>query len=156
MDRQLFIQYVKANQERLRRYLAGLCCGDLQLADDIAQDTYMKAYLAVDTFREESRFTSWVYSIAYNTFISYRRTLRPSADLDEARHLPADSRDDYRELYAALAQLGERERSAVLLYYIQGYSVREIAHIMQTSEGAVKQLMSRGRKHLREKLQAYD
>ena len=55
----------------------------------------------------------------------------------------------YQALYAALDRLGPRERSAILLYYMQGYSVRETAGIVEASEEAVKQYLSRGRRHLR-------
>ena len=152
MTRQLFIQYVKDNQERLRRYLIALCCGDAQLADDIAQETYMKAFLAADTFREQAKFTTWIYRIAYNTFVSQQRAWRPTVDLDNAHTIAADDKGDYQGLYMALDRLSEKERSAVLLFYIQGYAVREIAEVMNSTENAVRLLLSRGRTHLRELL----
>lgn len=152
MTRQLFIQYVKENQERLRRYLIALCCGDSQAADDIAQETYMKAYLGMDTFREEAKFTSWIYRIAYNSYISQRRAWKPTEDIDQAAGVSSQAKDDYQALYIALDKLSEKERSAVLLYYIQGYAVKEIAEIMNSSENAVKTQLSRGRVHLRELL----
>ena len=149
MTRQRFIQYVKDNQERLRRYLIALCCGDSQTADDIAQETFMKAYLAVDTFKDETKFTAWIFQIAYNTFISLRRTCRPTEDIENARGLMTEDREDYQELYMALDQLSEKERSAVLLFYLQGYSVKEIAEVMNSSETAVRQQLHRGRLNLR-------
>lgn len=152
MTRQLFIQYVKENQGRLRRYLIALCCGDAQTADDIAQEAYMKAYLAADTFRDGAKFTTWIYRIAYNTFVSMRRSWHPADDIDCARGVMAEDRKDYQALYMALNQLSEKERSSVLLYYIQGYAVKEIAEVMNTTENAVKLQLSRGRVHLRELL----
>ena len=152
MTRQLFIQYVKANQGRLRRYLVALCCGDSQTADDIAQETYMKAYLAADTFKDESKFTAWIFRIAYNTFISLCRSSKPTDDIENARGLMAEDRKDYQELYIALDRLSEKERSAILLYYIQGYAVKEIAEVMNSTENAVKVQLSRGRSHLRDLL----
>lgn len=152
MTRQLFIQYVKANQGRLRRYLVALCCGDSQTADDIAQETYMKAFLAADTFSDESKFTAWIFRIAYNTFISMRRSCRPTDDIENAHGILAEDKNDYQALYLALDQLSEKERSAVLLYYIQGYAVKEIAEVMSSTENAVKLLLHRGRSHLRDLL----
>ena len=152
MTRQHFIEYVKDNQERLRRYLMALCCGDSQTADDIAQETYMKAYLGADTFRDESRFSTWIYRIAYNTFVSHRRSCRPTDDIENANGVMAEAPSDYQELYMALDRLSEKERSAVLLYYIQGYAVKEIAEVMNSTENAVKTLLSRGRAHLRDLL----
>lgn len=152
MTKQFFIQYVRENQERLRRYLIALCCGDVAAADDIAQETYMKAYLTADTFRDETKFTAWIFRIAYNSFLSLRQSWHPTEDIENAAGVMTDEGKDYQELYLALDRLSEKERSAVLLYYIQGYAVKEIAEVMNSSENAVKLHLSRGRAHLRELL----
>lgn len=153
MDRSEFIAYVESNQKALRRFLTALCCGDSALADDIAQETYMKAYMSADGFRGDARFSSWVYRIAYNTFISYRRSIRPHSDVSEAAAVASDDSADsgfrYQPLYAALDRLNERERTAVLLFYIEGYTIKEISAIVDASEDAVKQHLSRARKHLK-------
>lgn len=153
MDRGRFIQYVESNQRELRRFLTALCCGDSALADDLAQETLVKAYLACDSFREECRFTSWIYRIACNTFVSNRRSRTLSEPLSEAACMAsgerADSTLDYEHLYKALDLLSAKERSAILLHYMQGYSVAEIAGITGSSEEAVKQQLSRGRQHLK-------
>lgn len=153
MDRSEFIAYVESNQKALRRFLTALCCGDCALADDIAQETYMKAYMSADGFRGDARFSSWVYRIAYNTFISYRRSIRPHSDVSEAAAVASDDSADsgfrYQPLYAALDRLNERERTAVLLFYIEGHTIKEISAIVDASEDAVKQHLSRARKHLK-------
>ena len=82
MNRQQFIANVRTVQEPLRRFLTGLCCGDSQLADDIAQDTLIKAYTSLHSLSDEARFQPWVFRIAYHTFISYSRTVRPTAPID--------------------------------------------------------------------------
>ena len=153
MNRERFIQYVENNQRAVRRFLIALCCGDSALADDLAQDTFVKAYLSCDSFREDSKFSTWLYRIAYNTYISHRRTTRRSESLVEAERISAHDRSDrafdYQALYLALEKLSEKERSAILLHYMQGYAIGEIADITQSSEAAVKQLLSRGRQHLK-------
>ncbi len=153
MDRSEFIAYVESNQKALRRFLTALCCGDSALADDIAQETYMKAYMSADGFRGDARFSSWVYRIAYNTFISYRRSIRPHSDVSEAAAVASDDCADsgfrYQPLYTALDRLNERERTAVLLFYIEGHTIKEISAIVDASEDAVKQHLSRARKHLK-------
>lgn len=120
MDRGRFIQYVESNQRELRRFLTALCCGDSALADDLAQETLVKAYLACDSFREECRFTSWIYRIAYNTFVSNRRSRTLSEPLSEAACMAsgerADSTLEYDHLYKALDLLSAKERSAILLH----------------------------------------
>ena len=153
MNRNSFISYVKSNQRSLRRYLVALCNGDISLADDIAQDTYVKAYLASDTFRDETKFTAWIYKIAYNTYLNSRRTLHQSEGIENIQDKIADQNNDepfkYQELYSSLESLSETERSAILLFYMQGYNTKEISQIIDVSESNVRQLLSRGRKKLK-------
>ena len=156
MNRQQFIHFVESNQRAVRRFLTALCCGDSALADDLAQDSFLTAYLASDTFREESKFTTWIYRIAYNTFISHRRGYKPCESISEAVCLTgtdnADRAFEYQSLYMALNQLSPKERSAILLHYMQGYAINEIAEITESSPDAVKQQLSRGRHHLKDLL----
>ena len=95
----------------------------------------------------------WIYRIAYNTFVSNRRSRTLSEPLSEAACMAsgerADSTLEYDHLYKALDLLSAKERSAILLHYMQGYSVAEIAGITGSSEEAVKQQLSRGRQHLK-------
>ena len=153
MTRQQFISYIESNQRALRRFLTALCCGDSSLADDIAQETLMKAYLNCDNFRQDSKFSTWIYRIAYNTFISSRRRERVTDPISCASELAACERADksfeYQHLYKALDDLSEKERTAILLFYMQGYDISEIAEITETSADTVKQHLSRGRRHLR-------
>lgn len=154
MTREAFINQVEDTQEALRRFLGVLCRGDAPRADDIAQEAYVKAYLASDTLGDESRFRPWLYRIAYNTFVSSARTERLTDDVDVAVALPSGQRADasfeYQELYVALERLSEKERTAILLYYMEGYQTDEIAVITGMSADAVRQQLSRGRAHLRE------
>lgn len=156
MNREQFISHVEGTQGALRRFLVALCCGDSALADDIAQETYIKAYLSSDSIRDSSRFTAWIYRIAYNTFINARRAVRPTERVEAvADEVSSDVADDgfrYQELYNALDRLSGRERTAILLFYLEGYSIKEIAEIIDASQDAVKQQLSRGRAHLKDML----
>lgn len=153
MTREQFITHAEGCQKAFRRFLTALCCGDSQLADDIAQDSLMKAYLSCDGFNTPAKFTAWIYRIGVNTFISHKRAERITADYDEARGLSspetADGQFRYQALYAALDKLNSRERSAILLFYMEGYAIKEIAEMTEASVEAVKQYLSRGRNHLR-------
>lgn len=158
MTREQFIYHVQATQKALRGFLVALCCGDSYRADDLAQDTLVKAYLAADTCRDNSRFKSWLMTIAYNTFISSNRAAGlDTVDVDHALHLSSGERADesfrYESLYRALSLIAPKERAAILLYYLEGYSVREISSMTDSGEAAVKQQLSRGRIHLREILE---
>lgn len=153
MDKEQFVSYVESTQAPLRRFLVALCCGDASLADDIAQETYIKAYLSCENISDASKFKSWIFSIAYHTFVDRKRSARVHEDIDQARNLPsidnADQPFRYQELYAALNRLSPKERTALLLFYMQGYSIKEIATLVSASEAAVKQYLSRGRTNLR-------
>ena len=153
MTREQFTSQVEATQGALRRFLIALCCGDAALADDIAQDAYVKAYLSLDRFRNDAGFGSWIYRIAYNCFVDSGRTRREHVDVAMAAGMHSDELSDsrfrYQALYAALARLSERERTAILLYYLEGYSIKEVAEIIGASQDAVKQQLSRGRFHLK-------
>ena len=152
MTKNEFISNVESSQKAVRRFLTALCCGDSFLADDLAQDTYMKAYLACDDFHG-GKFSSWVYRIAYNTFLSHCRCAKPTESITEAENKfgtdDADVQFRYQGLYLALDKLSEKERGAILLFYMEGYGVKEIAEITGSNLEAVRQQLSRGRQHLK-------
>ena len=141
MNRETFIACVEREQEALRGFLLALCCGNRDEADDLAQDALVKAYLACSGFRDGGKFRSWLFKIAHNTFLSHKRSQEPPTISIDA--VPIE----------ALPQRGSgEERSAITLFYLNGYSIREIAAITEASQDAVKQQLSRGRDKLREKL----
>lgn len=153
MKREEFISQVKATQATFRRFLVALCCGDSMLADDIAQESYIKAYLSSALFTNIDKFNAWIFKIGYNTFINHKRGERLTVGYEEVRDVTTgiriDHPFDYQELYQALNIIPVKERTSILLYYMQGYSIKEIAEIESTSQDAVKQHLSRGRVHLR-------
>lgn len=158
MNREQFVAAVGGEQHKLRQFLLTLCCGNREEADDIAQDALVKAYLSHTAYKETGKFVPWLYKIAYNTFLDSTRNRRDLQPLEACAGVAdggagADSAFRYQTLYSALAKLPPKERSAILLYYMKGYSVREIAGIEDCSEDAVKKQMSRGREQLKKILQ---
>ena len=154
MERSRFIDLVRREQKSLRRFLLALCCGNQSEADDIAQESLVKAYLSSDDFRDEGKFRSWIYRIAHNTFLDHVRLRKLPEPLERAAVMPDEENDSdrsfrYQELYEAISILPPKERSAILLYYINGYSIKEIAVIVDSKPDAVKQQLSRGRERLR-------
>ena len=160
MTREVFIAQVEREQEALRGFLLALCCGNRSDAYDLAQDALVKAYLSSAGYQDMGRFRSWLYKIAYNTFLNHKASLRTTESIEEARMLTsstsADSGFEHQSLYLALRTLPPKERSAITLYYLNGYSIKEIAAITDTSEDAVKKQLSRGRDKLKEKLMMND
>ena len=157
MTRNKFIAHVEREQEALRGFLLALCCGNKSDADDLAQDALVKAYLSSAGYQDKGRFRSWLFKIAYNTFLNHRASCRTMDTIDEARTLvsstAADNAFEHQDLYLALRTLPPKERSAITLFYLSGYNIKEIATITETSEDAVKKQLSRGRDKLKEKLQ---
>lgn len=154
MTREQFISYVESTQKAFRRFLTALCCGDNALADDIAQESLIKAYLSCDGLENPDKFNSWIYRIGYNTFLNHKRSTKLSVGYENVIGAESEMRSDegfkYQELYSALNKLNEKERTAILLFYLEDYSIKEIAEIVESTLEAVKQQLSRGRNHLRE------
>lgn len=156
-----FDEFVLEQQESLRRFLLSLCEGNQALADDLAQESFIKAYLAIHTFSSKSGCKTWLFKIAYNHFIDYKRKQQPSTtDVDVANVLPssytADGTFEHENLYRAIAHLSDQERAVTLLFYMEDKSVKEIATIMDAKEGAVKMQLSRAREHIRNFLKTQD
>ena len=156
MTREVFITHVEREQDALRGFLLALCCGNKSDADDLAQDTLVKAYLSLAGYQDKGRFRSWLFKIAHNTFLNHKASCRTMGSIDEARTLiggtEADSSFEHQDLYLALRTMPPKERSAITLFYFNGYNIKEIAAITDTSEDAVKKQLSRGRDKLKEKL----
>ena len=154
MTREEFITQVEREQGALRGFLLALCCGRKDDADDLAQDALVKAYISSAGYHEKGKFRSWLFKIAHNTFLNHQASCRTMESLDEARRLignsAADSSFEHQDLYLALRTLPPKERSSITLFYLNGYSVKEIAQITETSEDAVKKQLSRGRDKLKE------
>lgn len=150
MTREQFITLVKSEQEALRGFLLALCCGKRDDADDIAQETLVKAYLSSAGYRDEGKFRAWLLKIARNTFLNHKASTCTLDDISAARSVAsADSAFRHQELYMALATLSAKERSAVVMFYMSGYSVKEIADITDCTVDAVKKQLSRGRDNLK-------
>ena len=160
MSPESFINHVRAEQESLRRFLLALCCGDSLEADDIAQDALIRAYVSSGSFLGLSKFSTWLFKIAYNCYIDHHRKTRPeiiSTDTPQALNVPATEETDasfrHQRLYQALERLSEKEKAVIALHYFEDRSIKDIASILQIPEGTVKYYLSVGRNHLKSLLQ---
>ncbi len=158
MTRERFIELATAEQEPLRRFLLALCGGDRMEAEDLAQDAFIKAWLASERFDEQYKFRTWLYKIAYRTLLDHAKRPRlerlsevsDNSELSDISDYTADAAFRYEALYRAIDQLPERARAATLLYHIEGYSIKDIATITHSNPVAVRQQLHRGLARLRE------
>jgi len=158
MTQERFISLVRAQQEPLRRFLLALCGGDAALADDMAQDTLVRAYVASGSFLGLAKFSTWLFRIAYNCYIDYCRRKKPEeTDIDVALSVPSSDASDaafrYQQLYQALDKLPEKEKAAIALFYFEDRSIKEISAILDMPQGTVKYQLSMGRAHLKQHIQ---
>ena len=159
MTQERFIDLVRVEQEPLRRFLLALCNGNAALADDIAQDALVRAYVASGSFLGLSKFSTWLFRIAYNCYIDhYRKVSLEEAPVEAAIAVPADDASDasfrYQQLYQALEKLPEKEKAAIALFYFEDLSIKEIAGILNMPQGTVKYNLSMGRTHLKQYIQS--
>jgi len=157
---------VSATKDSVYRFLHHMMKGDAAV-DDIFQDTYLRAFRALDWFRGDSSLTTWMLSIARNTVLNRLRRLRtertwqdtvqvppevadPRAEAD-TRALDLKTRAD-RRLLAALDQLSPAQREAVLLFYLEDRPVDEVARITGRTANTIKSDLRRARLVMRQVL----
>ncbi|HEY7884600.1 MAG TPA: sigma-70 family RNA polymerase sigma factor [Cellvibrionaceae bacterium] len=158
-DHHAYAQLVRRYQSRLRLSLRNQCGGDEALADDIAQDAFIKAYKALAGFKQEAQFFTWLYQIARNQLMSHYRKKQPlllddepTLNQDMAMVTVADDNLAGRDLKRALEQLSDQQREAIYLTYQLGHSNEEVAELMQVPLGTLKSHILRGKAKLKELL----
>lgn len=148
-----FDQLVRKYQSPVRRFFLHQTCGDEPLSDDLAQETFIKAYTGLASFQGLSNFATWLYRIAYNVFYDYIRTRKETDALDTARvdaQCCTRQKDIGQEMdiYRALATLKEIERTCITLFYMEDQSIEKIAGITGCPAGTVKSHLSRAKQKL--------
>ena len=157
---QRFRLFVASHRERARRLAWRLVGGDDAAAEDVIQDAFIKAYRALDRFREEASLATWFYRIVVHQSHDYCRwrTVRETWSTLWHGQLPNSacqvSGDPLlrRRIAKALAQLSRSQREAFVLVYLEGFSVREAAVLMMKPEGTVKSHLHRALQTLRSEL----
>lgn len=161
---QMFAELVKRYQQKLRYSLRQMTCWNEALADDLSQEVFLKAYLSLAKFKKESTFSTWLYRIAYNTFISHQRKSQQQLDKNANTEVQIEEQADqsdiegstdmdiHRDLALAMQELSVPQRSALHLYLHRQCTQQEISTIMDIPLGTVKTLINRGRVVLQDKL----
>ena len=135
--------------------------GNREDAEEVSQDTFVKAYKALDTFKGTSKFSTWLYRIVYNTSLDYikkNKRIILSEHIDEINEADIGSmqnaltyieaKEKKQMIEKALLQLPEEERVLLTLFYFEELSLKEISEIMKISYDNVKIKLYRSRKKL--------
>jgi RNA polymerase sigma factor (sigma-70 family) len=159
-DQHAFGELVRRHQSAVRGMLRQLARNDLALADDLAQETFIRAYKNIRSFRGEAKFSTWLYRIAYNCFREDARRRKELVGVDETQwqaELDPHTVDPglRHDLMHALNLLPLHERSAVMLCCQQGLSHDEAARVLDIPLGTVKTNVLRGREKLKKALAAW-
>ena len=159
-DHHAFAELVRNHQSSVRGLLRHLTRTDVALADDLAQETFLRVYKNLRSFRGEARFSTWLYRIAYNCFREEARKRKELVGIDEERLQTEQDPQTVdpalrHDLMYALSLLPLHERSAVLLCCQNGLSHDEAARVLDIPLGTVKTNVLRGREKLKKMLAAW-
>ena len=145
--------------ERYTNLLYRLCYSILLVredAEDAVQDVFLKYYRKQPTFADEDHEKAWLIRVAVNHCkdILRRRKLREFIPLSEVEELLAEkeAEADDSGVLQAIFELADRYRIVMILHYLEGYPVKEVARLCGISQSAVKMRLSRGREQLKERL----
>jgi RNA polymerase sigma-70 factor (ECF subfamily) len=153
-DEAAFGALIVRHQARVRNWLRQLV-RDATRADDLAQDAFIRAWQRIGSLRDPAKFSSWLMSIAYTTFLQARRKRLGENRLLEALQREPESMDAAEpsganaDLPKLLAVLNDDERAAMTLCYAHGMTHNEIAEITALPLGTVKSHISRGKAKIR-------
>lgn len=131
--------------------------GDVDRADDLVQETLVKAWKNRETFEPGTNLKAWLFTILRNTYFSELRKRKREVSVDdtviEAKlsvHPEQQGHADFRDFRKALAQLGDDQREALILVGAEGFSYEEVAEICGCAVGTIKSRVNRARTKLTE------
>lgn len=162
-DVRAFEQLYRRHRDRIYGLIWRLCSGDGALAEDMLQESFVRAWQKLDSFRGESRFFTWLHRLSVNVALSDRRSrvrrARFECPMEEeaeqaaigARDVTAGKRSD---LEKAIAQLPERARAVLVLHDVEGFGHAEIGQMTGMAEGSSNAQLHRARKLVRQLLEA--
>ena len=171
-DRHAFTELVKRHQSAVRACLRKLTAGNHALADDLAQETFVLAWRNLKSFRQEARFSTWLYRIATNCWLMHARKRQEELlgdrdatladeETDTMSHLSETVSDHSRsaslklDLERAMGMLSEPERAALVQCYHNDLSHEEAAYVLGCPVGTVKTHVFRAKQKLKVALSAW-
>ena len=166
-DRHAFSELVRRHQSSVRATLRKLAGGNAALADDLAQEAFLLAYRNLKSFRQDARFSTWLYRIAYNVFLADTRKMKElpmPEDMDVDALSPAgDAEKDHParraalklDLERAMSFLSDAERAAIVQCYHNDLSHEEAAEVLGCPVGTVKTHVLRAKQKMKARLGAW-
>lgn len=144
-------QLILASEDTMYHVAKTLLYNDADCADAI-QEAIVRAFTKLHTLRQDSYAKTWLIRIVINECYAIMRRQKRIISLEAYKREETCQTEDYTDLYEAVRQLPEEIRICVTLYYMEGYSVKETAHILEVTESAVKNRLARARAALRREL----
>ena len=167
-DKMAFQEIMKVHGQKMLG-LAYKFTKNHQDAEDLYQETFLKIYKNLQTFRFESEFSTWAYrvlaNLAYNSF--RKQKSNQIADLDDGDRdmwetIPGDKMDNadteiYSEslreqIYSAITQLSQKQKTVFIMKYYEGKKIKDIAGVLGTTEGTIKKYLFRAIQKMRQTL----
>ena len=150
-DKKAFDILVKRHQSPLRRFFLNQTCGDKELSNDLAQDTFIKIYTNLGSFKNLSSFSTWLYRIAYNVYYDYIRKKKETSEINTETEIPvtySKSMEQHLDIYQSLKILSTDERTCITLFYMEDLSIEKISTLTKWPSGTIKSHLSRGKQKL--------
>lgn len=166
-DQRAYGELVNRHQSNLRYSMRQLTDWNEALADDLVQDAFIQAFKELHRFRKQAKFSSWLYRIAYNTFLQHVRKKQlvtetiedqPLVAADSAENTSAPEQNQsalHQKVARLLAAFDPERRSVLHLFLHRQHTQREISDIMGIPLGTVKTHINRGRQALQQSLQGW-
>jgi RNA polymerase sigma-70 factor (ECF subfamily) len=163
-----FGQLVLKYQDRLFNTVFHVV-GHAEDAQDIVQETFVQAFLKLNSFQRRSAFFTWLYRIAFNVAITQRRRRHPMASIERTKETTRsepvdceagpsqslDNKEQCEQVRQAINRLGDEFRTALVLREIDGLSYEEIAEILDVPVGTVRSRLHRARMELKDQLKDF-
>lgn len=163
-SREAFEMFFHQNQKRVFSVALNFFGGDSLVAEDITQQVFLKIFTRLENFRGDAEITTWLYRVTTNACIDEQRKKKRFSFFSDlfgvkepkTKRTPGEkfeSREISSQVQKALATIDAKFRLPILLKYVEGLSYREIAEVLDCSEGTVASRLNRGNKLLARKLE---
>lgn len=165
-ESEAFCELVERFQSRLFNSMLQVV-GSPDEAEDVVQETFVQAYLKLDTFQGNSKFFTWLYRIAFNNALSRQRKKRPEYSIEQSREITGSDPEDRLEapdepmlrqervslVHHGLEMLSEEHRHILILREMDEMSYEDIAELLSINIGTVRSRLSRARNQLKAHLE---